>query len=293
MNSVNQRLPSGPAVIRSGCCPTPRQRASKRRPASSVRPGRWWTSVYQMLPSGPAARTDHGRACATDRDRILPEHVAVGVALADLVEVGLGEPEEPAQRHDVIGAGAGVVVGNSVTVPDGVHRPIFDAAASTNQRLSSGPTRDLKRVRARRRNPERHDRAGHGAAAASDSGGHPAGARDSAGAHTGHAGAPLTAGGAAAGARVAAGAARRCPPWPCRRCRCRRSRRRRRPTPPLPAPALPPVRHFDADRSRRRCRRFPRPRHRHRDRGGDAEPQPRRTCIRRGSAWRRSWARTG
>src|SRR6478736_5686806 len=56
MNSVNQRLPSGPAVIRRGSL-TCGEVKSVEVPAGVIRPMlSLLASVYQMLPSGPAAR---------------------------------------------------------------------------------------------------------------------------------------------------------------------------------------------------------------------------------------------
>ena len=56
MNSVNQILPSGPAVRRSGSLAVAAAK-SVETPAGVMRPTLLLvTSVYQMLPSGPAAR---------------------------------------------------------------------------------------------------------------------------------------------------------------------------------------------------------------------------------------------
>src|SRR5579885_410140 len=94
-DSVNQRLPSGPAVIPRGLLPSGR-RNSVILPAGVMRP--IWLpldSVNQRLPSGPAA---------------IPQGWVLGVGR-----------------------------GNSVILPVGVMRPIWLPPNSVNQRLPSGP----------------------------------------------------------------------------------------------------------------------------------------------------------
>src|SRR5436305_12597037 len=56
MNSVNHMLPSGPAEMRNGSLPAVAGK-SVQTPAGDIRPMLLLLeSVYQMLPSGPAAR---------------------------------------------------------------------------------------------------------------------------------------------------------------------------------------------------------------------------------------------
>src|SRR5579864_4901691 len=107
-DTVNQRLPSGPAVIPPGALSAVDKGNSVMIPAGVIRPilpipG----SENQRLPSGPA---------------VISLGWSSGAALSP-VDWLLDE---------------GVV--NSVTVPVGVIRPILCPCCSANQRLPSGPT---------------------------------------------------------------------------------------------------------------------------------------------------------
>src|SRR5262245_37720131 len=134
---VNQRLPSGPAVMRVGVVPgvMPAEN-SVTTPVGVIRPI-LFASVNQRLPSGP---------------RVIPTGLLLGVMPAEnsvitpagvirpilLVPVSVNQrlPSGPA----VISAGAlrnGSA--NWVTTPAGVIRPIRSARVSVNQRLPSGP----------------------------------------------------------------------------------------------------------------------------------------------------------
>ena len=93
-----------------------------------------------MLPSGPAARN-------VTVDLVVPTMIGNSPSIVPLVShlpillrlLSMNQRKPPCETMSP-GPALAVVVGNSVIAPPVVMRPIFDADASTNQRLLSGPT---------------------------------------------------------------------------------------------------------------------------------------------------------
>src|SRR5262245_30358813 len=136
---VNQRLPSGPAVMRVSAVPgvMPAEN-SVTTPAVVIRPIRLLpVSVNQRLPSGP---------------RVIPTGLLLGVMPAEnsvITPAGVIRPIQllPFSVNQRLPSGPAVISAgalrngsaNWVTTPAGVIRPNRSARVSVNQRLPSGP----------------------------------------------------------------------------------------------------------------------------------------------------------
>jgi hypothetical protein len=137
--SVNQRAPSDPTAMPIGPAFAVGMLNSLRMPDVVIRPMRSPAhSVNQSAPSGPATMRLGERSAGTGYSVMVPVAVILPILLREpLLSTNHSAPSGPVVIPWALASGEGM--GNPVTEPDVVIRPILLPAPSVNQSAPSGP----------------------------------------------------------------------------------------------------------------------------------------------------------